>query len=167
VAVSILFSGCINTGMEVGQKVPDFFFYDLNGKKVRIYDHLNHKKILLLHFWGAACCFTYSAQTIKAVSSIYQFDEFDDVEVISVNLDYPSPKVKKITDELQIKHLMLTDRDSLYYLKEPELKFFFPLALILAVDEKGIIRGKLKGPQMIASIEEVLLSARNWQENSK
>lgn len=165
-ALLFILSGCTMSGMEIGQKLPELFFYDLNGTKVSVYDYLNHKKVLLLHFWGAACCLTYSAQTIKAVSSIYESNEFDNVEVISINLDYPEPKVRTIVKELGIKHLMLVDKDSSYYQKEPELKFFFPLSIILVVDENGVVQGKLKGPQLISSIKEILLYTGNKRENS-
>ena len=60
----------------------------------------------------------------------------------------------------QITHPMLIDKDSSYYRAEPKLQFFFPLAMILVVDENGVIQGKLLGPQLLPSIKDLLAQAR-------
>ena len=55
---------------------------------------------------------------------------------------------------------MLNDRDSLFYKAEPRLKFFFPLALILVVDGKGVIQSRMMGPQLLPAIKDLLLQAK-------
>ena len=153
-------AGCSRTGLNVGEKMPDLLFYDTAGNRVTVYDYIEPKKWLLIHFWGAACCLTYSAHTIKSVSEIHKDRRIKDVRVVSVNLDYPPPKVERIASELGITHPMLNDKDASYYRAEPKLKFFFPLAMILVVDENAVIQGKLFGPQLMPSIKDLLAQAR-------
>ena len=159
-------SGCFQTGLNVGEKMPDLFFFDVSGNKIRIYDHIEPKKRLLLHFWGAACCLTYSIPTIQSVSEIHKDESFKDVHVVSVNLDYTAPKVERIASELDITHPMLIDKESSYYRAEPKLQFFFPLAMILVVDENGVIQGKLFGPQLLPSIKDLLAQAHQRMGSS-
>jgi hypothetical protein len=59
---------------------------------------------------------------------------------------------------------MLNDHGGSYYKAEPEVKFFFPLALILAVDDDGIIREELKGNQTKQAICELLELSRKEEE---
>jgi hypothetical protein len=166
-AISIILAliGCSSRGLEVGNKLPDLTFYDLDGNKVKIYDYIKPGKILLLHLWGAACCLTYSVPTSKAVGEIAAHEGQDWVTVVSVNLDYPIPKVRRIVKEQGFIHTMLNDKDGSYYRAEPGFKLFFPLAIILAVDDKGIIRAaKLKGHQLTPAIRELLELARAEKE---
>ena len=156
--------GCTSRGISVGDKLPNLVFCDLNGNKVRVYDYIQPEKVLLLHFWGAACCLTYSVPTTKAVANIDAIKQFDWVTVVSINLDYPLPRVRRIVKELRLTHRMLTDKYSNYYRAEPKLQFFFPLALILAVDDKGIIRGRLKGPQLEPAIQELVITSRDQRD---
>ena len=149
-------SGCSETALNVGEKLPNLVFYDLDENRVSVFNYMEPGKKLLIHFWGAACCLNYSIPTIEAVSLIGKSEKFKKIEVVSVNLDYPIPKVRRIVRELDVAHTMLVDMDASYYRAEPKLRFFFPLALILVVDEKGIIQGKLMGPQLLPSIAEIL-----------
>lgn len=153
-------SGCSRAGLDVGERLPNLVFYDPDGNKVRIYQYVEPGKKLLIHFWGAACCLTYSIPTIQAVSSIHKSGRVMDVNVVSVNLDYATPKVRGIVRELGIDHPMLIDKDASYYRADPKLRLFFPLALILVVNDKKIVQARITGPQLLPSIQEALEQAR-------
>lgn len=147
---------CGSTGMEVGDKLPALAFFDLDGNEVSVHDYIERDKVLLLHFWGAACCLTYSVPTMKAVSAVAADEKLRGVTVVSVNLDYQVPRVLRVSRELNISHPMLNDRTSAYYRELPQIQFFFPLAVLYAVDGEGVIRGKLEGPQLEPAIRELI-----------
>jgi hypothetical protein len=151
---------CGSTGMEVGDKLPALAFYDLGGNEVSVCDYIERDKVLLLHFWGAACCLTYSMPTMKAVSAVAVDEKLRGVTVVSVNLDYQAPRVLRVSRELNISHPMLNDRTSAYYRELPQIQFFFPLAVLYAVDGDGIIRGKLEGHQLEPAIRELIRRAQ-------
>ena len=155
-----IFLGCSKAGMNEGEKLPNLLLYDMEGEKVALFDHLGHDGLLLLHFWGAACCQTYSEPTLLAVSKIDKMKNRRDVSVVSVNLDYKADRVRRIIRDLGISQIMLNDRDSSFYNAEPKLKFFFPLCLILVVDENGIIKGRMMGPQLLPAIEDLISQAK-------
>ena len=141
--------------------LPNLVLYDMEGKRVELFKFVRDEKLLLLHFWGAACCQTYSEPTLLAVSKINALEDFNNVTVVSVNLDYKTARVSRIIDELKLTHTMLNDRDSSFYKAEPKLKFFFPLCLLLVVDGKGVIKGRMMGPQLLPAILDLLSQAEN------
>lgn len=162
--IGLFVVGCSPGGMEVGDSLPNLHFYDLDGNKVSIYDYIEPGKVLLLHLWGAACCLTYSIPTTKAVKEIASDGDYNWVTVVSVNLDYPISRVRRIAEELGISHTMLNDMDGRYYYVEGEFRLFFPLAIILAVDDNGIVRGRLQGHQLAPAIRELLMITRDRRE---
>ena len=157
----LLFPGCQKSHLNINETLPDFTFYDADGRPVRIYDYLSPEKRLLIHFWGASCCLEYSVPTMKAVTEIDQSGAYGHVTVVSVNLDYPQRKVQRIIKEMKISQPVLNDTDDLFYKKEPKLKNVFPLALILVVNDKGIITKKMMGPQLMPAIAELLDKPNN------
>jgi hypothetical protein len=153
-------AGCSRIGMNAGEKLPALMLFDSTGKKVGIHEYILPGKTLLLHFWGAACCLTYSKPTFRAVSEIHKSKLYMDVTVVSVNLDYSPEIVAEITKDLDVRHPVLNDKDSGFFRTEPSLKNVFPLALILVVDDSGIIRGKMMGPQLQPAIKDLINLAR-------
>ena len=152
----LLVSGCQRSHLNIDDTLPNFTFYDQKNQKINIYDYLHPGKQLLVHFWGAACCLEYSIPTMKAVAEINQSKSYGHVTVVSVNLDYPNKKVHRIIKALRISHPVLNDPEDVFYAHEPKLKNVFPLALILVVDEKGAIKEKIMGPQLLPAIAELI-----------
>lgn len=160
-ALGIMMPGCSRPGMNVGEKLPNLKFFDSDAKKVEIRDYARPGKLLLIHFWGAACCLTYSAPTFRSVSSIHDAEGLYGVTVVSVNLDYSPSQARRIANDLDIRHPVLNDTDSVFYRAEPSLKNVFPLALIILVDDNGVIRGKMMGPQLFPAINDLISQAKN------
>ena len=152
----LLVCGCQGSNLNINDPLPDFTFYDQQNQPVHIHDYFQPGKLLLVHFWGAACCLEYSVPTMKAVAKIHQTEKYEHVTVISVNLDYSKKKVQRIIKAHGISHLLLNDPDDLFYKHEPKLENVFPLALILVVDEKGTIKKKIMGPQLLPAIAELI-----------
>lgn len=158
--------GCAKTGMNAGEAMPNLEFYDFAGNRTALVEFFRPGKLLLVHFWGAACCLTYSKPTFRAVSEVHESGAFSDVTVLSVNLDYPPKRVRKIMTELDIRHPVLNDRDGVFYEQVPALKNVFPLALILVVDGDGRIRGKMMGPQLFPAISDLVRQAGGTRAKS-
>jgi len=148
--------GCSRPPIRDGDKFPRMVFYDAVGKKVGIYDYAGPDRLLLIHFWGAACCMTYSEPTIRAVAGVHAGREFDNVAVVSVNLDYKESRVRRIRQKMGPGHPLFNDRDGCFYKAYPKLRYFFPMSLILLVDEEGIIRGHIMGPQLLPAISDLI-----------
>ena len=150
-------SGCRQSNIHVDARLPDLTFTDMAGNPVRIQSFLEPGKLLLIHFWGAACCRTYSGQTLEAIAELRQSKKFDHVTMVSVNLDDPETKVRRIMKDYRMVHPVLNDPDNAFYQWEPRLKNTFPLALFVVADENGIIRKKMTGPQLGPSIADLLI----------
>ena len=155
-----LFFGCAETGMNEGEAMPDLALYDMEGNRAELLDYIRHDGLLLLHFWGAACCQTYSEQTLLVLSKINSLENSKNMTVVSVNLDYSEDRVRRIIGNLNITQTMLNDKDSSFYRAQPKMKYFFPLCLILVVDGNGVIQGRMMGPQLLPAINDLISQAK-------
>ena len=153
--------GCTKSHLGVNDRLPNFTFYDTDSQPVKIYNFLAPGKLLLLHFWGAGCCLTYSVPTMNAVTAIDRSSEYRHVTVVSVNLDYPAGKVQRAVNSHGVTQMVLNDTEDQFYDAAPELENVFPLAMILVVDDQGIIQNKILGPQLLPAISELVARPRS------
>ncbi len=78
----------IITGIEIGNKIPDFVLHDLNLKKREIKEFRG--KPIVLNFWATWC--PPCREEMPTVQSFYEKNREKGVEVIAVSVDQDSNK---------------------------------------------------------------------------
>lgn len=157
----VFISGCTPRGLEIGNKIPDLLFSDAGGKRVHLYDFIKPGKILLIHVWGGMCCSYDVLPTLYALSAIASDSALSNsVSVLSVNLEDSKSRIAEITKGINKSCPIFSDRTtSSFSGNQPKGQYNFPRKVLYAVDENGIIRGKLEGNPPESAIREMLRRA--------
>ena len=120
-----------DTGLNIGDKVPDFNLIDINDKEISLND-LNNKKLLLI----------FTLINCPACNDLYddikEFEEKHEEINIAVIVNGSIDNIKKIKDKYNLSSIILNDKERLT-LKSYKINSF-PFANL--IDENSILINK-------------------------
>jgi peroxiredoxin len=138
----------LQTGIEEGQRAPDFELKDLNGAQIRLSDYRG--QVVLINFWATWCghCRTEFPEIQKA----FERNREKGLVVLAVNVQDRKESVQAYAQELGLTFPVLLDplgrATTLYRARRLPTSYF--------VGPKGIIVRKQVGPVDLVVIEDVL-----------
>ena len=142
------------TGIEIGNKIPEFVFYDLNMNKIESSNYAG--KPLILNFWATWC--PPCKAEMPHMQNIY--DKFKDqgVEILAVNLTSQDTKSKiaPFVKEFGLTFPILLDEEG--YVGQKYQIMTVPTSLM--IDTKGNIVETISGPMDEALMESLLKKAQ-------
>jgi len=129
--INEFFTPIEDTGLRIGDKVPDFKLLDINEKEFSLND-LNNRKILLI-FTTVGC-----SPCIKLYDDIKEFEEKHKDINIAIIIEGPLEYIKKIKEDYNFSSLVLNDKERLT-LKSYKINSF-PFSNL--IDENSVLINK-------------------------
>jgi len=104
---------------ETPKPISPIIFEDFSGNQVNLKNYRG--KLIIINFWATWC--SPCKKEMPSLDSLYQDDNFNNLEIFAVNMEQPNQiKTKKFFTELNIKKLQIFfDRD-LNFVKEFKLR---------------------------------------------
>jgi peroxiredoxin len=139
----------LQTGLEIGQRSPNFRLINLNGEEVALSDY--HGKKVILNFWATWC--TYCREGMPHKQEIYEKYKEEGVEVIAVNITKSETSQKQVEDYVTGEGLTFTvlldelgDVTRMYRIQGTPTTYF--------IDSEGVLQGKRVGLMNYEGIEQ-------------
>lgn len=139
----------IKTGLEIGDKAPDFELINLDGEKVALSDYQGKK--VILNFWATWC--TYCRAGMQHKQDLYEKYKEEGVEVIAVNLTHTETSKKQVEDYVTEEGLTFTvlldehgDVTQMYRIRGTPTSYF--------IDSEGVLQGKRVGLMNYEGLEQ-------------
>lgn len=126
------------SSVRVGVLAPDFTFPDLNGKRVRLFDHRG--KVVLINIWATWCA--PCREEMPSMEKLYNRFKGEDFEILAVSIDSTGQKaVAPFMHELNLTFPALLD-------PEAKIRGLYGVTGVpesFIVDKKGIVVEKVIG----------------------
>jgi len=138
----------IETGIEIGDKAPDFTLSTLDGEEVQLSDFEGEE--ILLNFWATWC-----PPCREEMPDIQKFYDQHDVTVLAVNLtdtEMNKENVNVFIEEFEFTFPILMD-------EEAEISNLYrvnPIPVSYMLDSDGVIQHKAYGPMDYETMVEKL-----------
>jgi peroxiredoxin len=138
----------VETGIEIGNKAPDFKTMTLDGEEVQLSDFEGEE--VLLNFWATWC-----PPCREEMPDMQQFYEQQDVTVLAVNLtdtEMNENNVSAFIKEFEFTFPILMDKDT----EISNLYRVNPIPVSYMLDSNGVIQHKSYGPMDYETMVEQL-----------
>ena len=134
--------------IKIGDRPPEFFLSDLNGKLVSL--HQFKGNVVVLYFWADWCC---KDRTLLSDDLFYEKYKGKGVVILAINAGQPKRVVEQFVKERSITYEVLLD------LKFTATKQYGVLGLptIFVLDRDGIVRKRILGQMEIHYLEKTVL----------
>jgi len=104
---------------EIPKPISSVIFEDFSGKKIDLKDY--HGKLVIINFWATWCA--PCKEEMPSLDSLYQDDDFKNLQVFAVNMENPNTqKTKKFFNDLNIKKLEIYFDSNLNFVREFKLR---------------------------------------------
>ena len=104
---------------EIPKPISSVIFEDFSGKKIDLKDY--HGKLVIINFWATWCA--PCKEEMPSLDSLYQDDDFKNLQVFAVNMENPNTeKTKKFFKDLNIKKLEIYFDSNLNFVKEFKIR---------------------------------------------
>jgi len=104
---------------EIPKPIFSVIFEDFSGKKIDLKDY--HGKLVIINFWATWCA--PCKEEMPSLDSLYQDDDFKNLQVFAVNMENPNTqKTKKFFNDLNIKKLEIYFDSNLNFVREFKLR---------------------------------------------
>ena len=152
--------------LEVGEEAPDFTLPSTTGEKISL-SQFKGKQSVLIEFYGldfAPVC----ADNLSARKADHSKFQHLNVQILAISADNPFSQ-KALADSLHLPYPLLSDLGlkvtrsygvlygSVGKVEDPELKDLIAKRAFFLVDQRGIVRGKWIGEDLVVFPSDVLL----------
>jgi len=104
---------------ETPKPISPIIFEDFSGNQVNLKNYRG--KLIIINFWATWC--SPCKKEMPSLDSLYQDDNFNNLEIFAVNMEQPNQiKTKKFFTELNIKKLQIFFDKDLNFVKEFKLR---------------------------------------------
>ena len=104
---------------EIPKPISPIIFEDFSGNEVNLKNY--YGKLIIINFWATWC--SPCKKEMPSLDSLYQDDNFKNLEIFAVNMEQPNQiKTKKFFTELNIKKLSIFFDKNLNFVKEFKLR---------------------------------------------
>ena len=104
---------------EIPKPISSLIFEDFLGNEINLKDY--HGKLVIINFWTTWC--TPCKKEMPSLDSLYQDDNFKNLQVFPVNMEQPNTsKTKNFFTELNIQNLEIFFDSNLNFVKEFKLR---------------------------------------------
>ena len=104
---------------EVPKGISPLLFEDFLGNEITLKNYMG--KLVVINFWATWCA--PCKKEMPSLDSLYQDDNFNNLEIFAVNMEQPNHiKAKKFFKELNIKKLKIFFDKNLNFVKEFKLR---------------------------------------------
>jgi len=127
-----------NTGLNIGNRAPDFALKDVNGNVVQLSDSFGNK-VVVINFWATWC--PPCREEFVAFEKIFQEHE-SQLDILGVNLQENKEAVDRFLEEIPVSFTLLLDPNA-----EVIQKYnVFTQPITYFLDRDGLIVDKKFGP---------------------
>jgi len=104
---------------EIPKPISSIIFEDFSGNEIKLQDY--HGKLVIINFWATWC--TPCKKEMPSLDSLYQDDNFKNLQVFAVNMEQPNTsKTKNFFVDLNIQKLEIYFDYNLNFVKEFKLR---------------------------------------------
>ncbi|OMP68283.1 redoxin domain-containing protein [Domibacillus epiphyticus] len=135
------------TGIEQGEKAPDFTLKTIDGKEVNLSDYEGKK--VLINFWATWC--PPCKAEMPHMQSFYD-GEPENVEILAVNLEEKEAKVSEFVKQYELTFPILLDEEG--SVGETYEVYTIPTTYLL--NEDGTVNQKIIGPMDEAMMKKLI-----------
>jgi len=144
----VILFGADKPAIKIGDRPPEFFLSDLNGKLVSL--HQFKGNVVVLYFWADWCC---KDRTLLSEDFFYKQYKGKGLIILAINAGQPKRVVEQFVKERSIPYEVLLD------LRFTATKQYGVLGLptIFVLDRDGIVRKRILGQVEIQYLEKTVL----------
>jgi len=104
---------------EIPKPISPIIFEDFSGNQVNLKNYRG--KLIIINFWATWC--SPCKKEMPSLDSLYQDDNFNNLEIFAVNMEKPNQiKTKRFFKKLNIKKLQIFFDKNLNFVKEFKLR---------------------------------------------